>query len=531
MTAGKPAAVIVLAAGEGTRMKSALPKVLHTLAGRSLLGHVLHSASALDPERLVVVIRHGRDQVAEHVGQIAPHAILADQDEIKGTGRAVQVAVGALESANVAAHLASLPDGALTEPTAPAALEVTGSVLVLAGDVPLLNAEVLAELVATHERERNAITVLTTEVADATGYGRVLRNGPDGEVLEIVEHRDATPEQLQVREINSSVYVFDGSVLREGLKQLNADNAQGELYLTDVLGSARAAGHRVGALRIDDPVLVEGVNDRAQLGVLHAELNKRLLNHWMAQGVRVIDPNNTWIDVDVELAQDVTLFPGVQLYGHTTVGEGAQIGPDTTLTDVSVGAGAKVIRTHGSDSQLGDGVNVGPFAYLRPGTILGEGGKIGTFVETKNAQIGPGSKVPHLTYVGDALIGEGTNIGAGTIFVNYDGVNKHRTIIGNHARTGADNQLVAPVQIGDGAYTGAGSVIRNDVPAGSLAVSSGPQRNIEGWVLRARAETDAAHAAAKALAAEQQDDLSPQARAELDQAAHAGGTEDQGATR
>jgi len=281
----------------------------------------------------------------------------------------------------------------------------------------------------------------------------------------------------------------------------------------------------VRAVRTDDPLLVEGVNDRVQLAVLRAELNRRILEDWMRAGVTVVDPATTWVDVDVELAQDVTLLPGTQLHGRTRVATGATVGPDTTLTDVEVGTGASVVRTHGSGAVIGAGATVGPFAYLRPGTRLGDDGKIGAFVETKNATIGTGSKVPHLSYVGDATIGEQTNIGAATVFVNYDGVNKHHTTIGSYARTGSDNMFVAPVTVGDGAYTGAGSVIRRDVPPGALAVSGGAQRNIEGWVLRSRAGTPAAEAAERARAGRGDvETLSPQARAERARADAAAGS-------
>ncbi len=523
MTTPRPAAVVVLAAGEGTRMRSATPKVLHTLAGRSMLGHALAAAQALEPRRTAVVVRHERDQVAAHARELMPQVLIADQDDVPGTGRAVQCALAVLDAA-AQAEAASAGDGPGV-PGSAAGVLVEGPVVVLAGDIPLLDGGTLAELLAAHAADGNAVTVLTTEVADPTGYGRILRShdpADAGDVLGIVEEKDATDEQRAIAEINSSVYVFDAAVLRGAFGRLGRDNAQGEVYLTDVLAIARADGGRVRALRTDDPVLVEGVNDRAQLAVLRAELNRRVLDDWMRAGVTVVDPATTWVDVDVELAQDVTLLPGTQLHGATSVASGATIGPDTTLTDVEVHAGATVVRTHGSLAVIGEGATVGPFAYLRPGTVLGERGKIGTFVETKNAEIGAGSKVPHLSYVGDATIGEETNIGAASVFVNYDGVRKHRTTIGSYARTGSDNMFVAPVTVGDGAYTGAGSVIRHDVPPGALAVSAGAQRNIEGWVARSRAGTPAAEAAARARG--EDDQLSPQARAERERAGRAAGS-------
>lgn len=512
MTFPRPAAVVVLAAGEGTRMRSATPKVLHTLAGRSMLGHALSTARALEPGRVLVVVRHEREAVAAHVAEVDPQALLADQDEIPGTGRAVQVAMMSLDAAAQADAAEDTTVGSATH------AQVSGAVVVIAGDVPLLDAGTLEQLLAAHHADGNAVTVLTTQVAEPTGYGRILREPGTGDVLGIVEEKDADDAQRAITEINSSIYVFDADVLRGALGRLGRDNAQGEVYLTDVLAIARTDGGHVRALQTDDPVLVEGVNDRVQLSVLRAEMNRRILEAWMRDGVTIVDPATTWIDVDVELERDVTLLPGTQLHGATVVREGATVGPDTTLTDVEVGPRASVVRTHGSLAVIGADASVGPFAYLRPGTVLGDDGKIGTFVETKNAQIGTGSKIPHLSYVGDATIGEHTNIGAASVTVNYDGVNKHRTTIGSYARTGADNMFVAPVTIGDGAYTGAGSVIRRDVPSGALGVSAGAQRNIEGWVSRARAGTPAAKAVVRPSA---DDELSPQARAERDRASAA----------
>ncbi|GHS87563.1 bifunctional protein GlmU [Actinomycetota bacterium] len=519
MTTPRPAAVIVLAAGEGTRMRSTTPKVLHTLGGRSMLGHALAAARALEPERVAVVVRHGREQVAAHARELDPEVLLADQDDVPGTGRAVQCALSVLDAA-AQADAASTGDGPGV-PGAAAGVQVEGPVVVLAGDIPLLDGATLAELLAAHVTDANVVTVLTTEVVDPTGYGRILRTAGSGDVEGIVEEKDASEEQRAIQEINSSVYVFDAAVLRGAFGRLGRDNAQGEVYLTDVLAIARGDGGRVRALRTDDPLLVEGVNDRVQLASLRAELNRRIVEDWMRAGVTVVDPATTWIDVDVDLATDVTLLPGTQLHGATTIAEGATVGPDTTLRDVEIGPGASVVRTHGSLAVIGAGATVGPFAYLRPGTVLGARGKIGTFVETKNAQIGEGSKVPHLSYVGDATIGAETNIGAASVFVNYDGVSKHHTTVGSYARTGSDNMFVAPVTVGDGAYTGAGSIIRRDVPPGALAVSAGQQRNIEGWVARSRAGTPAAEAAARALAGMADADLSPQARAERERAGHA----------
>ncbi len=468
-----PAAVIVLAAGEGTRMRSGTPKVLHTIGGRSLIGHALAAARSVKPEHLAVVVRHGRDLVAKHVADTVPEAVIADQDEVKGTARATWCGLRAL----------------------PEPLE--GTVLVTYGDVPLLDGETLSALLAHRAETGAAVAVLTATVEDPSGYGRVLRDR-DGGLVGIVEHKDADPEQLRIREINSGIYAFDAAVLRDALDRIDTSNAQGEMYLTDAIGLVRADGRPVAALHTDDPIQVEGVNDRAQLAALGRELNRRSLLRWMWAGVTVVDPQTTWVDVDVQLEADVTLLPGVQLHGSTRVAAGAVVGPDTTLTDCQVGPGAQVIRSHGTGAVIGPGAVVGPFSHLRPGTVLGGKGKIGAFVETKNAEIGERSKVPHLSYVGDATIGEDSNIGAATVFVNYDGVAKHHTVVGDHVRVGSDTLLVAPVSLGDGAYTAAGSVITNDVPPGAMAVARGQQRNVEGWVVRRRPGSAAARAAERA---------------------------------
>lgn len=481
MTVHAPQAVVVLAAGAGTRMRSKIPKVLHPICGRSLLMHAVTAAAGLDPRQLVVVVRHQRELVAQHLAENAPEALIADQDEIPGTGRAVQCG--------------------LEHVTAEA-----GTVLVTYGDVPLLDTDTLAQLIAAHEDGRNAVTVLTARVPDPTGYGRILRDVTGTDVLGIVEHKDADEAQRGIDEVNSGIYAFDLAVLRSALSRVTADNAQGEVYLTDVLAIARADGGAVRALVTEDPVLVEGANDRVQLAVLGAEMNRRIAERHMRAGVGIIDPLTTWIDAEVTIGQDTVLEPGVQLQGATDIGEDARIGPDTTLKDTVVARGASVVRTQALLAEIGEGATVGPFTYLRPGTVLGAGGKIGGFCETKNAHIKDGAKVPHLSYVGDAEIGEGTNIGAATIFANYDGVTKHRSTVGRHVRIGSDNVLVAPVVIGDGAATGAGTIVRKDVPPGALAVSAVTQRNMEGWTRRRREGTAAARAAEEAQRAADQDD-------------------------
>ncbi|CUR55104.1 Bifunctional protein glmU (Includes: UDP-N-acetylglucosamine pyrophosphorylase; Glucosamine-1-phosphate N-acetyltransferase) [metagenome] len=468
--------VIVLAAGGGTRMKSKTMKVLHPVAGRSMVGHVLAAVQAVEPQRIVAVIGNQRDQVGPHILELVPHAVLAVQEEQHGTGHAVRMALEVVG-------------------------DVSGTVIVAYADTPLLQGDSLRAFAANHEAAQRAVSILSGHVADPFGYGRVLRDG-DGDVVGIVEEKDASADQRLINEINSGILAFDAEFLAEALPRIGNDNANGEYYLTDMVGLARDAGLAVGAFAIDDVMQTEGVNNRVQLAELGRELNRRIVTRWMRDGVSVMDPASTWIEADVVLAEDVTILPNTHLLGATVVGEDAVIGPDTSLKDCEVGVGARVLRTHGELAVIGAGATVGPFAYLRPGTELGAGGKIGTFVETKNAQIGDGAKVPHLSYVGDAEIGEGTNIGAGTIFANYDGVAKHRTVVGRHARTGSDNIFVAPITIGDGASTGAGTVVRRDVPPGALAVSGGPQRNLEGWALSRRAGTRQAEAAAEALASQ-----------------------------
>src|SRR3954454_10996377 len=459
-------------------MKSKLMKVLHPVCGRSMIGHVLSAALHVEPAHLVAVVGNGREQVGPHILDQVPDAVLAVQETQEGTGHAVRVALDALRDA------AGTTDGVI---------------VVMAGDTPLMQGETLGALVADHAASDRAITVLTAEVPDPFGYGRVIRDQA-GAVTAIVEEKDADAEQAALREISSGIFAFDGAFLADALSRITNDNAKREYYLTDVVRIAAEDRRGVGAHRIVDVMQTEGANDRAQLAGLAAEMNRRILDRWMRDGVTVVDPGSTWVDADVVLEPDVTLLPGVQLLGATVVAEDAVVGPDCTLKDVEVGRGASVVRSHGELAVVGEGATVGPFSYLRPGTELGAGGKIGGFVETKNARIGPGAKVPHLSYVGDAEIGEGTNIGAGTIFANYDGVQKHRTTIGTQARTGSNNTFVAPVQVGDGAATGAGTVVRRDAPPGALAVSSGPQREIKDWTLRKRPGTPMAEAAETAQA-------------------------------
>jgi bifunctional UDP-N-acetylglucosamine pyrophosphorylase / glucosamine-1-phosphate N-acetyltransferase len=466
-------AVIVLAAGAGTRMKSRQPKVLHPLAGVPLIGHVLATARELSAAHVITVVRHERDAVSAAVLELMPEAIVVDQDEVPGTGRAVEVGLGAL------------PKG------------FDGDVVVVSGDVPLLDAATLSALILVHREAANAATLLSAIVDDATGYGRITRDAA-GALTGIVEQGDATPAQLLITEINSGTYVFGIASLRAQLVRLTDANAQGERYLTDVVAMLREAGQSVAAVPVPDPWIVEGINDRVQLARAAARLNAMIVRGWQLAGVTVQDPATTWIDLRATLDEDVELLPGTHISGATTVARGARIGPQTTLLDCEVGENATVSRTDATLAVIGANASVGPFAYLRPGTELAADGKIGTFVETKNAKIGAGSKVPHLSYIGDTTVGEGSNIGAGTITANYDGVDKHATVVGSHVRTGSHNVFVAPVTIGDGAYSGAGTVIRKDVPPGALAINVAPQRNMPGWVATNRAGSKAADAAAAA---------------------------------
>jgi bifunctional UDP-N-acetylglucosamine pyrophosphorylase/glucosamine-1-phosphate N-acetyltransferase len=494
-----PAAVIVLAAGEGTRMRSAVPKVLHEICGRTLLGHVVAACQELvpgHPENVVVVTGHARERVTAHLAEAAPGVTTAVQHELRGTADAVRVALRALAERD-----GSSPDG---------------TVLVTCGDTPMQTGETLAALAATHEAEGNAVTVLTMEVPDPTGYGRVVR-AADGTVTEIVEHRDASPEQREIREVSSGILAFDGKLLAEALGRVRADNSQNEEYLPDVVRILGADGHRVGARLAADYRELAGVNDRVQLARARRMLNDRLLQRAMLRdGVTVVDPATTWVDADVTFERDAVIHPGTQLLGATHVGAGAEVGPSSRLTDTVVGAGAEVSFTVAVGARVGEGARVGPYAYLRPGTVLGASAKAGTFVEMKNADIGEGTKVPHLSYVGDATIGEHTNIGAATVFVNYDGESKHHTTVGSYCKTGSDNMFVAPVTIGDGAYTAAGSVITRDVPPGALGVARGQQRNIEGWVARRRPGTAAARAAEAAQAARDTDQAREESQREIE---------------
>jgi bifunctional UDP-N-acetylglucosamine pyrophosphorylase/glucosamine-1-phosphate N-acetyltransferase len=345
-----------------------------------------------------------------------------------------------------------------------------------------------------------SIAVVTSQVADPTGYGRIVR-GLDGSVRAIVEQRDASADQQAINEVNAGIYVVDVDLLRGVIARLHDNNAQGELYLTDIIGLIVADGGSVAACPIPESCIL-GVNDRVQLAAVSAVMRDRLVHNLMVDGVTVVDPTSVWVDCTVTVEPDAVILPNVQLLGSTSVATAATIGPDCTLTDTAVGVGATVVRTTAVGADIGAAANVGPYTYLRPGTVLHEGAKAGGFVEIKNSELGRDAKVPHLSYVGDATIGEGSNIGAATVVVNYDGVSKHHTTIGKHVRIGSDTMLVAPVTVGDGAYTAAGSVITEDVPAGAIGVARARQRNIVDWVLRRRPGTASAEAAVADSAAD-----------------------------
>ncbi|WP_328462496.1 bifunctional UDP-N-acetylglucosamine diphosphorylase/glucosamine-1-phosphate N-acetyltransferase GlmU [Actinoplanes sp. NBC_00393] len=461
--------VVVLAAGEGKRMKSATPKVLQPLLGRTLLGHVLAVAQAIHTDRTLVVVGHKADQVGAYLADAAPEATPVLQAEQNGTGHAVRIALDA-------------------------APELTGTVVVLSGDVPLLRPETVEALLSTHERAGAAATVLSAEVAEPGGLGRIVRD-KDGNLERIVEQKDASAEERLIREVNSGIYAFDAALLREALGKLSTDNAQGEEYLTDVFGILASQGHPVAIEVAEFAYETLGCNDRAELSRLRVLMRDRVNDGWMRSGVLLLDPATTWIDVTVTLEPDAVVDQNCKLSGSTTVARDAVIGPDTTLIDTTVAEGATVLRTHSIGAQIGPEATVGPFSFLRPGTTLARKSKIGGFVEAKNAELGEGAKVPHLTYVGDATIGPKANIGAGTIFANYDGVRKSRTVVGEAAFVGSDTVLIAPVEVGPGAYVAAGSAIAKDVPAGNLGVTRAQQRNVEGWTARKRPGTASAAAA------------------------------------
>ncbi|AZI57345.1 bifunctional UDP-N-acetylglucosamine diphosphorylase/glucosamine-1-phosphate N-acetyltransferase GlmU [Nakamurella antarctica] len=462
-------AVVVLAAGAGTRMKSALPKVMHEVAGRSLLGHALAAAKSVKPEHLIAVIGHGREVVGEFLRTTAPDITVAIQHEQLGTGHAVACALAVAE-------------------------ELSGTVIVTYGDVPLLRGETLQALARAHSLSGNAVTVLTAMVENPYGYGRIIRDAA-GELAAIIEQKDADSEQQLITEINSGVYAFDAAVLADGLTRLTVANNSGERYLTDVVAIARGDGRKVGALVADDAAETEGVNDRVQLAEMARQLNERLVRRAQLSGVTILDPATTWIHAGVQIGPDTQIKPHTCLEAGTVIGSHCVIGPDTTLSACIVEDGATIVRTQATGAVIGAGASVGPFSFLRPGAVLGAGSKVGAFVEVKNTTIGAGSKVPHLSYIGDATIGADSNIGAGTITANYDGVHKYPTVVGARAFVGTHTTLIAPVTIGDGAYTAAGSAISESVQPGDLGIARSRQTASQAWVLRRHPDTPMAKSA------------------------------------
>jgi bifunctional UDP-N-acetylglucosamine pyrophosphorylase / glucosamine-1-phosphate N-acetyltransferase len=448
-------------------MRSALPKVLHPLCGRPMLLHVLGALSDAGVERIVVVVGHKSDQVIKALAPAQDDRLeFVEQRVQRGTGDAVSVGLTVFSDD----------------------LDGDDDLVVVPGDTPLLTSAALRSMVETHRESGAAATVLTARLPDPFGYGRILR-GKDGAVEAIVEERDATDEQRQVDEINTSIYCFRRSLLAPALRRLSPENAQGEYYLGDVVGVFRQAGHKVVAFAAPEAIEAMGVNDKAQLAEAEALLRTRINAGWMRAGVSMVDPTRTYVDLGVTLAEEVTLLPGTILQGRTSVGFASVIGPDTRLVDTVVGEGATVTSTVATGAEIGDGATVGPFTHLRPGTRLGSATKAGSFVEMKSAEIADGAKVPHLSYVGDATVGEGANLGAGTITANYDGTDKHQTRIGAHVHTGSNTVLVAPVEVGEGAYTGAGSVVTRDVPAGALAKGV-PAQIVENWAKERESEDE-----------------------------------------
>jgi bifunctional UDP-N-acetylglucosamine pyrophosphorylase / glucosamine-1-phosphate N-acetyltransferase len=445
-----------MAAGQGTRMRSAVPKVLHEICGRPMVAWPILAARKAGAGRVCVIVSPDRDLSAA----LPEGTETIVQPDADGTGGALRAAAEAVRASE--------------------------TVLILSGDHPLVSAEIIDELIATHRDADAAATVMTTEMDDPGSYGRIVR-GSNGDIERIVEAKapgDATPEELAIKEVNAGTYAFAGPALADALEEITNDNAQGEYYLGDVLPLLRESGLRVAAYNAPDPGVNLGINDRADLARVADETRRRILVGHMRSGVTIEDPGATWIDADVEIAADTTILPGSTLRGGSSIGAGSTIGPMTTLIDSRVGERATVIHSYLTGCEVANEAIVGPFTYLRPDARIGEGAKAGTFVEIKNSEIGAGAKVPHLSYIGDAEVGEGSNLGASTVTANYDGRNKNRTKIGKNVHTGVDTTFVAPVEVGDDAYTGAGSVIVDDVPPGALGISRAEQKNVEGYAAK-----------------------------------------------
>jgi bifunctional UDP-N-acetylglucosamine pyrophosphorylase / glucosamine-1-phosphate N-acetyltransferase len=450
-----------MAAGQGTRMRSELPKVLHEICGRPMVAWPILAAQEAGAGRICVIVSPDRD-----LSSALPNGTeTIVQPEADGTGGALRAAADVVRDSD--------------------------TVVILSGDHPLVSAQIIDELISTHREADAVATVMTTEMEDPGSYGRIVRS-TDGGIERIVEAKapgDATPEELAIKEVNAGTYAFAGSTLADALERLDNDNAQGEYYLGDVLPLLREAGLRVAAYRAPDPGVNLGINDRADLARVADEARHRILVAHMRAGVTIEDPGATWIDADVAIAPDTTILPGTTLRGRSSIGAGSTIGPMSTLVDSRVGEGASVVHSYLTGCEVANDATVGPFAYLRPDARIGEGAKAGTFVEIKNSEIGAGAKVPHLSYIGDAEVGEGSNLGASTVTANYDGRSKNRTKIGKNVHSGVDTTFVAPVEVGDDAYTGAGSVITEDVPPGALGISRAEQKNVEGYAAKKAKES------------------------------------------
>lgn len=447
--------VVIMAAGQGTRMKSSTVKVLHRAAGRPIVEYVLDLAREVSDRPPVVIVGHQRETVQQSLGDRARYAV---QEKQLGTGHAVLQAAPLLSN--------------------------DGVVLILSGDVPLTRPETLKKLIDEHRKSGNALTLLTMKLDDPAMYGRIVRDR-SGAVEKIVEAKDASDDQKKINEVNAGIYVFDSGELLSNLKNLSNKNAQGEYYLTDLLAVLRKAGKRIGAVIVDDPVEALGVNSRSDLATVEAEIQRRVVERLMRDGVTFRNPSTVVIDSTVKIGNDTVVYPFATIEGETVIGSGCVIEPGVHLSNVRIGNNVHVkTGTVAEDADIAENASVGPYAHLRPGTKLGKKVKVGNFVETKKAVFGEGAKASHLSYIGDAEVGKNVNIGAGTITCNYDGVSKHKTTIEEGAFIGSDSQLVAPVTIGRGAYVGAGSTITKDVPPDSLALSRVPQKTIEGWAKR-----------------------------------------------
>lgn len=449
-------ASVILAAGKGTRMKSHMPKVLHNVCGKPMLEYVIMAAQEAGGGRNVVVIGHEAEMVRESIGSTVEWAYQAEQ---LGTGHAVMQAENLL-------------------------VDFDGSILILCGDTPLITAATLTRLISSHRESGRAATVLTAIMEDPGGYGRIVRDPKTDSVLEIVEHKDASSEQLEIKEINTGMYCFEGKRLFAVLTKITPANAQGEYYLTDVLAVLRTEGEQVGVVTVDDPQECMGINDRIQLAEAEKALRLRVMHRLMMDGVTILDPGTTYIDFEVTVGPDSVIYPGTIIEGRCRLGENCLIGPYTRLKDTETGNNVTVHSSIILESSVGNNVTVGPFAYIRPGTVLSDETKVGDFVEIKKSVIGRGSKVPHLSYVGDAVIGEKVNIGAGTITCNYDGTRKYGTVIGSNAFIGSNTNLVAPIEVGESAVVGAGSTLTKDVPDGALCVERSKQVTYPGWAAR-----------------------------------------------